>query len=142
MSNLRSCRTIREGNFCPALCKADDTDPKSDSCVRREGARFPLPGEHQSRAHAYRVHFFLGCGQIALFNRDILLEHGPAELRVGGAAWSWSSADRFLLRSGMPTPAQIAVWDRIMVPPFRWVDPLLAYRVGKSILGVWRNRPS
>jgi hypothetical protein len=53
-----------------------------------------------------------------------------------------SSANRFLLRSGMPTPAQIAVWDRIMVPPSRWVDPLLAYRVGKSILGVWRNRPS
>jgi SAM-dependent methyltransferase len=53
-----------------------------------------------------------------------------------------SSANRFMLRSVMPTPAQIAVWDRIMVPPSRWVDPLLAYSVGKSILGVWRRRPS
>jgi SAM-dependent methyltransferase len=53
-----------------------------------------------------------------------------------------SSANRFLRRSGMPTPAQIAVWDRIMVPPSRWVDPLLGYSVGKSILGVWRKRPS
>jgi SAM-dependent methyltransferase len=53
-----------------------------------------------------------------------------------------SSANRFLLRSGIPTPTQIAVWDRVMVPPSRWVDPLLAYSVGKSILGVWRKRPS
>jgi VanZ family protein len=30
-------------------------------------------------------HFFLGCGQIALFNRDIILDHAPAELRVGGS---------------------------------------------------------
>jgi SAM-dependent methyltransferase len=53
-----------------------------------------------------------------------------------------SSANRFLLRSGMPTAAQIAVWDRKMVPLSRGLDPLLAYSVGKSILGVWRSRSS
>jgi len=51
-----------------------------------------------------------------------------------------SAANRFLLRSATPTPAQIAVWDRIMVPSSRWLDPLLVYSVGKSILGVWCKR--
>ena len=35
MSNLRSYRTIREGNFCPALFKADDTDPKAKRLLRQ-----------------------------------------------------------------------------------------------------------
>jgi hypothetical protein len=35
MSNLRSCRMIREGNFCPALCKADDSDPKAKRLLRQ-----------------------------------------------------------------------------------------------------------
>ena len=50
-----------------------------------------------------------------------------------------SLANRLLLRSAMPTAGQIAVWDKLMVPPSRWVDPLLAYRTGKSVVGVWRK---
>ncbi|MBN8968282.1 MAG: class I SAM-dependent methyltransferase [Rhizobiales bacterium] len=50
-----------------------------------------------------------------------------------------SSANRFLLRSGMPTASQIAIWDRLMVPTSRIIDPLLGYRLGKSILGIWQK---
>jgi hypothetical protein len=49
-------------------------------------------------------------------------------------------ANSFLLRSQMPTLSQILLWVRIMVPMSRLLDPLLAYRSGKSIIAVWRRR--
>jgi hypothetical protein len=50
-----------------------------------------------------------------------------------------SGANRLLLRSGMPTASQVALWDRVMVPVSRVIDPLFGRRIGKSILGVWRK---
>ncbi len=52
-----------------------------------------------------------------------------------------SLANRLLLSSAMPTVSQILLWDRVMVPMSRLLDPLLAYRCGKSIIAVWRRRP-
>jgi SAM-dependent methyltransferase len=51
-----------------------------------------------------------------------------------------SLGNRLLLRQQMPTLRQIHVWDRCLVPLSRWVDPLLGYCLGKSIVGVWRKR--
>jgi hypothetical protein len=45
-----------------------------------------------------------------------------------------------LLRQDLPTPRQIALWDRMMVPLSRLIDPLLMHRVGKSVVAVWRKR--
>jgi len=56
---------------------------------------------------------------------------------VGLAA---SAGNRFLLKSGMPNRKQIRLWDRFMVPLSSVIDPLLGYKVGKSILGVWQRR--
>lgn len=53
-----------------------------------------------------------------------------------GVLASW--ANRLLLKQSMPNARQIAAWDRMMVPVSRVLDPLLFYRVGKSVLGVWR----
>lgn len=50
-----------------------------------------------------------------------------------------SLGNRLLLHSAMPTPKQIRVWDRLMVPISRLLDRVLAYRVGKSVLGIWEN---
>lgn len=50
-----------------------------------------------------------------------------------------SAANRFLLRSSMPTGRQIILWDRLLVPVSRLVDPLLGYSMGKSVLAVWRK---
>ncbi len=50
-----------------------------------------------------------------------------------------SLGNRMVLGSAMPTARQIAVWDKLMVPISRVIDPLLRYAVGKSILGVWRK---
>lgn len=51
-----------------------------------------------------------------------------------------SLGNRLVLRSTMPTPAQLAIWDRVLVPLSRRIDPLLRYRVGKSVFGVWRKK--
>src|SRR5262249_52253894 len=50
-----------------------------------------------------------------------------------------SLGNRLVLRSAVPTPTQIAVWDRFLVPFSRWIDPLLGYSIGKSVLAVWQK---
>jgi SAM-dependent methyltransferase len=48
--------------------------------------------------------------------------------------------NKLLLRSASPTLAQVRAWDRACVPISRVIDPLLGWRLGKSILAVW-TRP-
>lgn len=50
-----------------------------------------------------------------------------------------SAANRLFLRQSMPTVKQIKIWDRIMVRCSKIVDPILFYKAGKSVLGVWRK---
>ena len=50
-----------------------------------------------------------------------------------------SLANRLLLRASAPTPAQLRVWDRYMVPVSRRVDAWFRYSLGKSILAVWQH---
>ena len=55
-----------------------------------------------------------------------------------GVMVSW--LNRVLLRSGMPTPGQIRFWNRVVVPlSRRLVDPLLGYRLGKTVVVAWRR---
>ncbi len=50
-----------------------------------------------------------------------------------------SLANKLLLRSDMPGPSQIAIWDRVLVRLSRLVDPALGHSAGKSVLAVWRK---
>ena len=49
-----------------------------------------------------------------------------------------SLANKLLLRQAIPTPQQIAFWDRVLVRTSTWIDPILGNRAGKSVLGVWQ----
>ena len=51
--------------------------------------------------------------------------------------------NRLFLKQSMPKLRQVKLWDRIFVPLSRILDPLLRYRVGKTVLAVWRwpDRP-
>lgn len=51
-----------------------------------------------------------------------------------------SVTNRFVLRSGEPTPKQVGLWDRLMVPMSRRVDPLIRHRLGKSVMVVWEKQ--
>jgi SAM-dependent methyltransferase len=48
-----------------------------------------------------------------------------------------SLGNKLLLRSAAPSAGQIAFWDKVLVRLSRVADPLLGFRVGKSVLGVW-----
>lgn len=50
-----------------------------------------------------------------------------------------SAGNRLFLRQSMPTAAQLRVWDNWMVPVSRVVDRLTGFRLGKSILAIWRK---
>jgi SAM-dependent methyltransferase len=74
-----------------------------------------------------------------------LAEIGPGSLRLvkliylDAAGLLASLANRVLLRSPLPTRRQIAVWDRVLVPASRVIDPILGRAVGKSVLAVWQR---
>ena len=48
-----------------------------------------------------------------------------------------STGNRVLLKQSMPKLQQIHFWDRRLVPPSRWLDPLTLHLAGKSVLGIW-----
>lgn len=50
-----------------------------------------------------------------------------------------SLANRFLLRRSSPTVSNIRLWDSLVIPVSRVVDPLFGYRFGRSVVGVWRK---
>jgi 2-polyprenyl-3-methyl-5-hydroxy-6-metoxy-1,4-benzoquinol methylase len=88
--------------------------------------------------------FDAAIGHFRRYTKSSLAEAAPLHWRteklryldtVGLAA---SAANRWLLKSAMPTHTQIQTWDRLMIPVSRVLDPLLGYRAGKSVLGIWR----
>ncbi len=50
-----------------------------------------------------------------------------------------SLGNRMLLRQAMPTEKQILFWDRVLIPISQIVDPLLGFRFGKTVIGVWKK---
>ena len=89
--------------------------------------------------------FDAAIGHFRRYNRDSLKAVAPQNLElvqmryldsIGIAA---SIANRFLLQASSPTPAQIELWDQRLVPLSKLCDPLLRYRLGKSLLAIWRR---
>jgi SAM-dependent methyltransferase len=82
-------------------------------------------------------------GHFRRYDRRSIRRCTPASLRlerfryldcVGIVA---SLGNRLVTRASMPTARQIRTWDDWMIPLSRWLDPVLAYRLGKSVLAVW-----
>ena len=44
---------------------------------------------------------------------------------------------RLLLRQATPTRAQIAFWDRVLVPISRVLDGVTGHSLGKTVVAVW-----
>ena len=89
--------------------------------------------------------FDAAIGHFRRYTRGSLRAAAPERLRIeklvylDAAGMLASAGNRLLLNSSMPTERQILAWDRILVPVSRRIDPLFAGRLGKSVLGVWRN---
>jgi SAM-dependent methyltransferase len=84
-------------------------------------------------------------GHYRRYSRRQLLDLRPPGLTpvrgryLDSAGLIASAGNRLLLRSATPTPSQIWLWDRVLVRASRLLDPLFGYRLGKSILVVWRR---
>jgi SAM-dependent methyltransferase len=85
-------------------------------------------------------------GHFRRYTRRMLRDLRPAGLKFI-AAWYLDSAgllaslgNRLFLRQGMPTPRQVAFWDRVLVRASELLDPLTFGRLGKSVLAVWERR--
>lgn len=69
--------------------------------------------------------------------------HGLKEEKMvylDSAGMTASLANRLVLHSATPDVRQIRIWDRMLVPVSRILDPLLGYSIGKSVLGIWRKQ--
>jgi hypothetical protein len=51
-----------------------------------------------------------------------------------------SLGNRIFLKQKMPTKQQIKLWDQAMIPLSKKLDPRIHYKLGKSVLGIWRKR--
>jgi len=50
-----------------------------------------------------------------------------------------SIANKTLSRQSMPTVRQIEFWDRHLIPLSRIFDWFIHYRIGKSVIGIWKK---
>jgi hypothetical protein len=50
-----------------------------------------------------------------------------------------SLANKLLLKQRMPTLSQIRIWDNAIIPISRILDRCLAYRIGKTVIGIWEK---
>ena len=119
--------------------------------VARAAARL-VPGGHLivlSPAHPFLyTPFDKAIGHFRRYTKKSLREAAPADAGLELVRLSYldtvgllaSLGNRLVLKSAMPNPRQIALWDRVMVRMSRLVDPVLGYTLGKSVLGVWRKR--
>lgn len=84
-------------------------------------------------------------GHYRRYNKKRIRQVCPVELKIerleylDSVGMIASLANRFLLRNRLPTLRQIVLWDRIMIPISRIIDPLFFNRVGKSLLAVIRK---
>ncbi len=50
-----------------------------------------------------------------------------------------SIVNRYLLKQGQPKKSQIKFWDSVLIPVSRIIDRLLMYKVGKTVVVVWKK---
>ena len=84
-------------------------------------------------------------GHFRRYTRASLAEVMPRSLRrvrltyLDSVGFLASLSNRALLRQALPTRRQIALWDRVMIPASRVLDPLLARAFGRSVLAVYER---
>ena len=51
-----------------------------------------------------------------------------------------SLANKWILHQSHPTKKQVQTWDRFVIPMSKWVDRLLCFGLGKTIVGIWQKQ--
>lgn len=114
---------------------------RAASAVKPGGAIVVMSPAHQ---YLYTP-FDRKIGHFRRYTRSSLRAITPGTTRLellkylDSAGMLVSLANRMILRSADPTMEQVRAWDRYFVPVSRHIDPMLGWRVGKSVLAVWRR---
>jgi SAM-dependent methyltransferase len=88
--------------------------------------------------------FDAAIGHFRRYTRRTLAAAAPpgvateASFYLDAAGAALSLANRLLLRQAQPTAAQIATWDRFVIPVSRVLDHLARPLLGRSVVTVWR----
>ena len=122
---------------------------ETDRAEMIQAARRVRPGGHVialSPAHQWLyTPFDRSIGHCRRYSKKSLAALTPEGLELvwigylDSVGFFASLANKVLLRQAMPTPGQIAFWDRVLVRLSEWVDPVLRYQAGKSVLAIWRR---
>jgi SAM-dependent methyltransferase len=108
--------------------------------LRKGGHLCVLAPAHQRLFTAFDA----AIGHFRRYSKESLIDAGPprghltilAYLDCAGALASMGN--RILLKQAAPTERQIARWDRWLVPISRRLDPVLGFKIGRSVVGVWK----
>ena len=122
---------------------------ETDSAELVQAARRVAPGGHLivlSPAHQWLfTPFDRSIGHCRRYSRASLRAVGPADLDLvwlgylDSVGFFASLTNKLLLQQAMPTARQIAFWDQVLVRASTWLDPVLGFRAGKTVLGVWQR---
>jgi len=84
-------------------------------------------------------------GHFRRYSRVTLSTIGPADcieekiIYLDSAGMLLSLANKLLLQQSMPTVKQILFWDGWIIPISKILDRLLFFRLGKSVVGIWKR---
>jgi SAM-dependent methyltransferase len=74
-----------------------------------------------------------------------LIGKTPSQMRVAkermldSIGMCASIANKLFLKKNMPTKQQISFWDSFLLRASRFIDPLISYSIGKSVLVIWQK---
>jgi len=109
--------------------------------LRPKGRIIVLSPAHQSLF----TPFDTAIGHFRRYNQRMLRDLSPQGLLLekllylDSAGLVLSTANLLFLRQAMPTKAQLAIWDKWVIPVSRALDKCLCNSVGKSIVGIWQK---
>jgi len=136
--------------LCDAILYADVLEHIEDDRSELAGAARRLrAGGHLivlGPAHEWLFsRFDAAIGHYRRYSKRLLVRLTPEGTEIvttkylDSAGMLASTVNRCILRVDQPSQRQIAFWDRVIVPISRCIDPLLDFRIGKSVLVVWRR---
>ncbi len=99
-----------------------------------------------SPAHAWLFsEFDRSIGHYRRYSGEGLAALTPAGLRLAKCFYLdavglfASAANRLFLKQSLPNTGQLRLWDNVMVPCSRLIDPIMRYRFGKSVVCIWER---
>ena len=120
----------------------DREDLETSAALLRAGGRIIVLSPAHRRLF---TPFDAAIGHFRRYNRSMLREISPASLRLekmwylDSVGLLLSAANLLFLRQSMPTKAQLAFWDKCVIPVSRALDRGLLYSIGKSIIAIWQK---